>query len=166
MVYHYTIRPRVSIYSGTNYYEFESTIKNVLEIACVWFIVAGDEKKPIKAAGNAGITDADISNWVSCNERAMMIIVGSVHSIHQTIKFRNALAARDAAALWDEVKSFNSSPDGLLNTNVRIEFYELNFDPDKSTFAEHYAKLVEMQKLLLGTYQTLTDAEILDKILA
>ncbi|KAI0994560.1 hypothetical protein K3495_g13621 [Podosphaera aphanis] len=157
---------RVSIYNGTNYYEFESTIKNVLEIACVWSIVAGDEKKPIKATGNAGITDADISNWVSRNERAMMIIVGSVDSIHRTVKFRNTLAARDAAALWDEVKSFNSSPDGLLNTNVRIEFYEHNFDPDKSTFAEHYAKLVKMQKLLLGTDRPLTDGEILDRIIA
>ncbi|KAI0995899.1 hypothetical protein K3495_g12282 [Podosphaera aphanis] len=157
---------RASIYSGINYHEFESTIKNVLEIARVWSIVAGDEKKPIKVAGNASITDADISNWVSRNERSMMIIVGSVDSIHRTIKFRNALAARDAAALWDEVKSFNSSPDGLLNTNVRIEFYEHNFDPDKSTFAEHYAKLVKMQKLLLGTDRPPTDSEILDRIIA
>ncbi|KAI1004097.1 hypothetical protein K3495_g4111 [Podosphaera aphanis] len=53
---------RVSIYNGTNYHEFKSISKNVLEIACVWSIVASDEKKPIKVAGNASITDSDISN--------------------------------------------------------------------------------------------------------
>ncbi|KAI1003625.1 hypothetical protein K3495_g4579 [Podosphaera aphanis] len=84
---------RVPIYNGTNYAEFEIAIKNVLEVANVWLIVTGDEKKPVKDKSDKSITDLDISSWHSRNERAMMIIVGSDDFNQRSDDFRKALAS-------------------------------------------------------------------------
>ncbi|KAI1002414.1 hypothetical protein K3495_g5789 [Podosphaera aphanis] len=155
---------RVQIYNGSNYSQFKSSIKNVLEIACVWSIVAGDELKPVRKEDN-DITPSEVGNWISRNERAMTIIVGSIDSIHRTDEFRAALATRSAAALWNEVLKLNGSPDGLLYTTFRIEFYDSFFDPENSPLTDFYAKMREMQKMLLGTDRPITDADILERIL-
>ncbi|KAI0993311.1 hypothetical protein K3495_g14874 [Podosphaera aphanis] len=99
---------RVQLYTVSKYSQFESSIKNVLEIACVWSIVAGDEFKPVRKANNDS-TPSELGNWIPRNERVMAIIVGSIDGVHRIDEFRAALGTRTAATLWKQVLKLNGS---------------------------------------------------------
>ncbi|KAI0991018.1 hypothetical protein K3495_g17169, partial [Podosphaera aphanis] len=84
----------IEIFNGTNFSSFESSLKDVLQIAGVWAIVCGEAKKPEKS-GKEG-------SWNVKRERATVIIAGSVSSLFRGESFRKATDARDAVALWKE----------------------------------------------------------------
>ncbi|KAI0995608.1 hypothetical protein K3495_g12573 [Podosphaera aphanis] len=96
---------------------FESTIKGVLQVACVWSIVTGAEHKPVKEEGNS-VSDADIGNWIARNEKAMSIIVGSIDPIHRSDDLDAALSTQSVANLWKQATKLNGSPVRSLNTSI------------------------------------------------
>ncbi|KAI0996177.1 hypothetical protein K3495_g12002, partial [Podosphaera aphanis] len=157
----------VPIFNGTNYHQFETCLKDVLEIAGGWTIVAGTEKKPIELTGPDGkiLNSQLINDWTSRNERAIIIIAASVSSVLRSESFRAATTSRDAAALWTEAQKLKSNSGGIFTASVRSKFHSSYFDPRKMTINQYYEELASAQKRLLGTEQPIVESEILQRIL-
>ncbi|KAI0997844.1 hypothetical protein K3495_g10345 [Podosphaera aphanis] len=155
----------IKIFDGTNFPQFEASIKDILEIAGVWAIVTGEELKPKAPSKEDKVVNDRITDWIARNERATIIIASSVSSVFHTESFRKSVTARDATALWKEVAKLNSNSEGIFATVIRAKFYTNKFNSETTKITEYYAELASIRKTLLGSDRQISELEILDRIL-
>ncbi|KAI0993764.1 hypothetical protein K3495_g14419, partial [Podosphaera aphanis] len=157
----------VQILNSGNFAAFDSSIRDVLSTAGVWPIVDGMELKPKEVVNEANlvVNREEIRDWKQLNERAIIIISGSVSSELKSESFRNALNKRDAPALWNEISALNLNTNKLFTAGLRKNFNTMPFNPDKITIASFHTELSKIQKALQGTERPLSEADVLERIL-